>query len=96
MQSNQWTKLVGVGAMLITLASLGGCDTYGPTATERDYGNSVRSMVSNQTANPAPADPESVADGDGVRSDNALGVYREDVTQPGSTKREAVIGGDNR
>jgi hypothetical protein len=96
MQSNQWMKLAGVAAMLITLASLSGCDTYGPTATERDYGNSVRSMVRNQTANPDPADTESVADGDGVRTDNALEVYRADVTKPGSAKREAVIGGDNR
>lgn len=95
MQSNEWAKLAGVGAMLITLATLGGCDTYGPTATERDYGNSVRSMVRNQTANPTPADTASVPDGDGVRSDNALNVYRTDVTNS-DAKRQTPMGGDNR
>jgi hypothetical protein len=96
MQSNNWTKPAGLGAMLITLAVLAGCDTYGPTATERDYGNSVRSMVRNQTANPGPVDAAAPNQGDGVRTSNAIDVYRSDVTRPENMKRETVIGAGSR
>jgi type IV pilus biogenesis protein CpaD/CtpE len=48
------------------------------TATERNHGNSVRSMIANQTANPEPAAPDAEA-GDGERLEAVLESYRADA-----------------
>jgi hypothetical protein len=94
MQLTHTAKAARLGAMAITVALLGGCDTYGPTATELDYGNSVRNMVKNQTVNPGPVDEAPVEAGDGVRTRNAIEVYRTDVGEPANVNRELVIGAD--
>jgi len=91
MRSIQMKGISRLGAILITLAAIGGCETT-PTATETDYGNSVRSMVCNQTLNPEPADTSPVDSGDGARVQNAIDVYRKDVAQPESVKKDLVIG----
>ena len=67
-------------AMLVTLLGIGGCEAYGPTATELDHGNSVRHMVQSQTLNPTPPDAAPVDATDTTRVSNALQVYRSDVT----------------
>ena len=67
-------------ATLVTLLVIGGCEAYGPTATELDHGNSVRHMVQSQTLNPAPLDAAPVEATDTSRIRNALEVYRSDVT----------------
>jgi len=82
-------------AMLFALVAISGCDTMSPSATEADYGNSVRAMVRNQTLNPGPADPAPVDSGDGVHAQNALDVYRKDVSQPEHVKQELIMGVDN-
>lgn len=94
MQLTQTPNPTRLGAMLITVALLGGCDTYGPTATELDYGNSVRNMVQSQTANPGPVDDAPAESGDAQRARNAIDVYRSDVGKPESVQRELVIGAD--
>ena len=91
MRSIQMNGISRLGAILITLAAIGGCETT-PTATEADYGNSVRSMVRNQTVNPGPADAMPVDSGDGARVQNAIDVYRKDVAQPENIKKDLVIG----
>jgi len=96
MQRDRINSAIRLGAMLITLGLLGGCETYGPTGTEVDFGNSVRSMVRNQSVNPGPADAEPADAADGVRTRNTIEVYRTDVTQPEDMKRELVIGVDGR
>lgn len=96
MRSTNMNGISRLAAILITLAAIGGCETT-PTATEADYGNSVRSMVRNQTANPEPVDALPADSGDGARAQNAIDVYRKDVAQPESVKKDLVIGvGSNR
>ena len=82
-----------LSAILITLAAMGGCETT-PTATEADYGNSVRHMVQSQTLNPTPADSAPVDIGDGVRAQNAIDVYRKDVARPEQVNKELTLGVD--
>ena len=69
-------------ATLVVLAAIGGCEAFGPTATEQDYGNSVRHMVQAQTLNPGGSDAAPVDESDATRTGNALGVYRTDVSAP--------------
>ena len=78
--------------MLFALVAISGCDTTSPSATEADYGNSVRAMVRNQTLNPGPADQAPVDSGDGVHAQNALDVYRKDVSQPEHVNQDLIIG----
>jgi len=88
---------ITAAAMLIAIAALSGCGAYGPTATELDYGNSVRHVVQSQTLNPPSTDTAPVDGGDGDRVRNALEVYRTDVAQPEDVKRDLIIGvGGNR
>jgi len=78
------------GAILVTLAVVSGCETQ--SATEADYGNSVRAMVHNQTLNPVPADAAPVDAGDGVHAQNTIDVYRKDVSQPQHVNQDLIIG----
>ena len=95
-QIHMHEKVTMGGAMLLALVAMSGCETS-PSATEADYGNSVRAMVQNQTANPAPADTATVETGDGVRVQNALDVYRTDVARPEDVKKDLIIDvGGNR
>jgi type IV pilus biogenesis protein CpaD/CtpE len=48
------------------------------TATERDFGNSVRDMVARQTANPKPEAPGEES-GDGARLEAVIDAYRSDA-----------------
>ena len=67
------------------------------TATERDFGNSVRSMIANQTANPEPAAPDSES-GDGPRLEAVLESYRADAGSRQAIDREIIVApsGGNR
>jgi len=60
------------------------------TATERDFGNSVRSMIANQTANPEPAAPDSES-GDGPRLEAVLESYRADAGSRHAIDREISV-----
>ena len=93
MRSKQMADKSRLSAILITLAAVGGCETT-PTATEADYGNSVRHMVQSQTLNPTPADSSPVDIGDGVRSQNAIDVYRKDVARPEQVNKDLILGVD--
>lgn len=90
------TKPAVAVAMLVTLATVGGCELYGPTATELDHGNSVRHMIQSQTLNPPTTDSTPVDSGDGDRVRKALETYRTDVSRPEAVKQELIIdvGGD--
>jgi hypothetical protein len=80
--------LVGVALTASGCAALG----FGPSPTERDFGNSVRQMVQSQKANPAASldpDPQALDVGDGPRLEGVLEGYRtttvgerERVSQP--------------
>ena len=59
--------------------ALSACAVY--PRTEADFGNSVRQMISAQTANPGPADPAAPAEGDGERLNTVVEVYRADVSR---------------
>ena len=79
-------------AVTFLLGTLGACAT-GETATERDFGNSVRQMTQAQTLNPLPESPAAAPtiDGDGERVDNVLEAYRENISKPDDVKQDIVI-----
>jgi len=74
-----------LGAMLFIGT---GCASH-ESATERDFGNSVRSMINEQTLNPMNAmlpDPQPVDHGNGERLNNAMEAYTSDVSTPENIK----------
>ncbi len=75
-------------AVLAVCAALSACTQ---TATEKDFGNSVRSMISAQTLNPEPqaGNPES---GDGQRLEGVLEDYRGTVTKRTSVSSDTQLG----
>ena len=77
-----------IAAVVFVMA---GCSSMNEkTATEEDFGNSVRHMVQAQTANPTPStDP--IATGDGQRIENALESYRTNVGRPERVNDDIVI-----
>jgi len=75
-----------LGALLIIAT---GCSSP-QTATELDFGKSVRSMITEQTLNPMNGtlpDPEPVDHGDGERLNNAMEAYKSDVSTPPDLKQ---------
>ena len=85
------TNYIGIG---LVAACMGLAACAGPSAVEEDHGNSVRNMVSAQTANPnAAADnKDQKADrGDGQRSEGIMKAYRETATEPDSVDRNLII-----
>ena len=65
-----------------------------PTATESDFGNSVRSMVIGQTVNPNAAEEnrgKHADQGDGQRGEAVMEAYREDVTSSEEASRDLFI-----
>jgi len=75
---------------VLGVAFLAGCSNN-QTATEQDFGNSVRQMVRAQTLNPGPADPAPVESSDPNRLENALETYRKDVARPESIRRDPTV-----
>ena len=78
---------------LFLLISSTGCST-GPTAVERDYGNSVRNMIKAQTLDPIAAaapDPNPVDYGDGERLEHVLDAYRGDVAAREEVSQDIII-----
>jgi len=65
-----------LAALLTVFVS--GCASDSRTGTERDFGNSVRNMISTQTANPYPP-PAGEELGDGPRLEAVLEAYRKDA-----------------
>jgi type IV pilus biogenesis protein CpaD/CtpE len=87
-------KTLTLVLLWLGLSALPGCSALsgGPTATEQDFGTSVRQMIASQTANPQnPADAEPIPTGDGQRIDNALKTYRSDVGVPERVRDDIVI-----
>lgn len=79
--------------LALTLGATSGCYS-GKTATEEDFGNSVRQMSRAQTLNPETTtlpDPEPIDQGDGDRLNNVLETYRSDVAKPESVKEDIVV-----
>jgi hypothetical protein len=68
-----------------TLALLAGCEST-PTATEQDFGSSVRNMIEMQTAQPG----EEGLGLDGQKAEAVLGIYREDVAKPKNVERDII------
>lgn len=82
-----------VGISLIA-AYLGLTACAGPSAVGEDYGNSVRNMVSAQTANPnaAAENKGNLADkGDGQRGEGVIEEYREVSGESEQVSRDLII-----
>ena len=91
------TNYVGTG---LIAACLGLTACAGPSALDEDHGNSVRNMVSAQTANPNAATENKgrTADqGDGQRGEVIMEAYREPSVEPENVSRGLIIdiGGGN-
>ena len=74
--------LITVSMLGALLATGTGCSSH-QTATERDYGKSVQSMINEQTLNPMNAmlpDQQPVDHGNGERLNNAMEAYKSDVS----------------
>jgi hypothetical protein len=79
------------GALTIAGVILsGGCAT---SATEQDFGNSVRHTMAMQRTPPAPA-PATEPTLDGERLESVLSVYRTMVGDPTPVVREAPVNGE--
>ena len=66
----------------------------GSSAVKEDYGNSVRNMVSAQTANPnaAAENKDRTADkGDGQRGQQIMEAYRDVSPEPDNVDRSLII-----
>jgi len=75
-------------AAIAVCAALSAC---AQTALEKDFGNSVRGMISAQTMNP---EPQAAAEetGDGKRLEGVLGDYRGTVTKRTSVSSDTQLG----
>lgn len=78
-------SLLGVGL-------LGGCAS---DRVEEDFGRSVRLMISEQSANPAPRPNQKPAGMDGPKAEAVLDIYRTYSGQPAAVEApiEINIGG---
>jgi type IV pilus biogenesis protein CpaD/CtpE len=80
------------------VAMLAACSSK-PTATEANFGASVRQMIEAQTHDPstltAPS-TETVDGGDGRRLEAVLETYRTDVAKPAAVNDDIVISVDGQ
>lgn len=84
---------IAIYGLLILLSS--GCAWQGETATERDFGNSVRTLVAEQTANPEPQ-PALTQTSDGQRLEQVIEDYRKTVGERRRLDKSARIGLSNQ
>ncbi|MBT8138050.1 MAG: hypothetical protein KJO54_13630 [Gammaproteobacteria bacterium] len=76
--------------LLISLAALTAC-AGAPSRLDNNFGDSVRSMVYNQIADPAVAanpDPAPVEGFDGEKGEVVLHEYQDNVTKPEQISNE--------
>jgi hypothetical protein len=69
----------------VALTVLTGCESA-PTATEQNFGSSVRNMIELQTAEPA----EPALGMDGQKAEAVLESYRQDVAKPKEVNRDII------
>lgn len=65
-----------------------------PTKLDTTYGNSVRSMIYNQIADPAAAanpSPEAIQGLDGEKAEAVLSEHRNNVTKPDQVSNEITL-----
>lgn len=87
------TRICSLLMVTALSAGLSACASE-PTATESDFGNSVRSMVIGQTVNPNATEEnrgKHADQGDGQRGEAVMEAYREDVTSSEEASRDLVI-----
>ena len=69
----------------LTLVLFTGCEST-PTATEQNFGASVRNMIELQTTQPA----ETALGLDGQKAEAVLESYRQDVAKPKDVERDII------
>lgn len=90
---NSYKILTAVVAFPIA-ATLAACAS---TATERNFGASVRQMIEAQTYDPSTLttpSTETIEDSDGRRLESVLQTYRTDVSKPEAVSEDIVISVD--
>ena len=71
--------------LTLLVAVLPGCATE-PSATQKEFGSSVRHMISAQTYEPG----DEVTGLDGEKSLGILKSYREDIAKPGHVEKPII------
>lgn len=71
--------------LTLLVAVLPGCATE-PSATQKEFGSSVRHMISTQTYEPG----DEVTGLDGEKSRGVLQSYREDIAKPGQVEKPVM------
>ena len=81
-------------ALFVPLALAACADLTSSLAVEEDFGNSARSVIQAQTANPATLTAPSTAIVTGVEPDyatNVIKAFREDASKPEKVKQPIVM-----
>ena len=87
------TAFGSVVTALIVVSLTSGCATE-PTATEADFGNSVRQMIRAQTYNPDTLENpsrEPVTGLDGEYAEAVVDAYKGDIAKPEQVRNEIQI-----
>ena len=83
----------------ITASALLAACTTEPTATEANFGASVRQMIEAQTYDPSTLttpSTETIDSGDGRRLETVLETYRTDVAKPAVVNEDIVVSVDGQ
>ena len=81
-------KLVKTTLLVALIGGLGACASH---QTESDFGNSVKKMIAEQTANP-DAQHESIEQGDGQRLERVVEDYRGNVSERKEVNTQVRLG----
>ena len=85
MKSNNATT--GYVQLTIVLSIiLSGCATNQPSATQTEFGSSVRHMISSQTYEPG----DEISSLDGDKSRKVIHTYREDIAKPKEVEQKII------
>jgi hypothetical protein len=87
------TQIISGLSLTLAVTLMTACTS--PSATESDFGNSVRHMKQAQTMNPGTPSRETLETSDGDRLSTVLDVYRSDVARPEVIQEDIVIGTNN-
>jgi hypothetical protein len=85
-----------IAVLLVSVLVAAGCSTY--SATEADFGNSVRNVIVKQQLGEGGAldEDEPLRSTDGRRVENVTKVYQTNVGDPASVVRTMEITGDGQ
>ena len=79
------TACTPLSSIMLAIA-LSACATNDDSATQKEFGSSVRHMISAQTYEPG----DDVPSLDGDKSRNVIRAYREDINKPQEAEQQII------